>query len=49
MIYHATTLRIHFINVVSQLEKGVVPLGLGYGYFCDNVVGEDDACMSKHF
>lgn len=24
-------------------RKGVVPSELGYGYFCGNVVGEDDA------
>jgi hypothetical protein len=25
-----------------------VPSELGYGYFCDNVVGEDDAWVSSH-
>jgi hypothetical protein len=35
MIYHATTLHIHFVSVVSS--------ELGYDYFCGNVVGEDDA------
>jgi hypothetical protein len=25
-----------------------VPSELGYGYFCDNIVGEDDAWVSSH-
>jgi hypothetical protein len=29
-------------------RQGVVPSELGYGYFCDNVVGEDDACVSSY-
>jgi hypothetical protein len=27
---------------------GVVPFELGYGYFCGNVVGEDDAWASSY-
>jgi hypothetical protein len=30
-----------------QARQGVVPSELGYGYFCGNIVGEDDACH-KH-
>jgi hypothetical protein len=29
-------------------RQGVVPSELGYGYFCGNVVGEDDAWVSEH-
>jgi hypothetical protein len=29
-------------------RQGVVLFGLGYGYFCDNVVGEDDAWVSSY-
>jgi hypothetical protein len=29
-------------------RKGVVPLELGYGYFCGNVVGENDAWVSSY-
>jgi hypothetical protein len=28
---------------VVLARQGVVPLKVGYGYFCGNVVGEDDA------
>jgi hypothetical protein len=28
--------------------QGVVPSKLGYGYFCGNVVGENDAWMSLY-
>jgi hypothetical protein len=30
-----------------QARQGVVPAKLGYGYFCGNVVSEDDACVSS--
>jgi hypothetical protein len=29
-------------------RQGVVPSELGYSYFCDNVVGEDDSWMSSY-
>jgi hypothetical protein len=29
-------------------RQGVVPSELGYGHFCDNVVGEDDAWVSSY-
>jgi hypothetical protein len=29
-------------------RKGVVLSKLGYGYLCDNVVGDDDACVSSY-
>jgi hypothetical protein len=29
-------------------RQGVVPSELGYGYFCGNVVGEDDALVSSY-
>jgi hypothetical protein len=29
-------------------RQGVVPSELRYGYFCDNVVGEDDAWVSSY-
>jgi hypothetical protein len=29
-------------------RQGVVPSELGYGYFCGNVVGEDDAWVSSY-
>jgi hypothetical protein len=29
-------------------RQGLVPSELDYGYFCGNVVGEDDVCMSSH-
>jgi hypothetical protein len=29
-------------------RHGVVPSELGYDYFCDNVVGEDDAWVSSY-
>jgi hypothetical protein len=30
-----------------QARQGVVPSELGYGYFCDNIVGEDNAWVSS--
>jgi hypothetical protein len=30
------------------VRQGLVPSELGYGYFCDNVVDEDDAWVSSH-
>jgi hypothetical protein len=30
-----------------QARQGVVPSELGYGYFCGNIVGEDDAWVSS--
>jgi hypothetical protein len=30
-----------------QARQGVVPSDHGYGYFCGNVVGEDDSWMSS--
>jgi hypothetical protein len=30
-----------------QARQGVVPSKFRYGYFCGNVVGEDDACVSS--
>jgi hypothetical protein len=30
-----------------QARQGVVPSELGYGYFCGNVVGEDDTWVSS--
>jgi hypothetical protein len=29
-------------------KQGLVPSELGYGYFCGNIVGEDDAWVSLH-
>jgi hypothetical protein len=29
-------------------RQGLVPSELGYGYFCGNIVGEDDAWVSLH-
>jgi hypothetical protein len=29
-------------------RQGVVPSELGYGHFCGNVVGENDAWMSSY-
>jgi hypothetical protein len=29
-------------------RQGVVPSKLGYGYFCGNVVGEDNAWVSSY-
>jgi hypothetical protein len=29
-------------------RQGVVPFELGYGYFCGNIVGEDDAWASSY-
>jgi hypothetical protein len=29
-------------------RQGVVPLELGYGHFCGNVVGENDAWVGSH-
>jgi hypothetical protein len=29
-------------------KQGLMPSELGYGYFCGNVVGEDDAWVSLH-
>jgi hypothetical protein len=29
-------------------RQGVMPFELGYGYFCDYVVGEDDAWMGSY-
>jgi hypothetical protein len=29
-------------------RQGVVPSELGYDYFCCNVVGKDDACVSSY-
>jgi hypothetical protein len=29
-------------------RKGVVPLELGYDYFCSNIIGEDDAWVSSY-
>jgi hypothetical protein len=29
-------------------RQGVVPSELGYGYFCGNIVGEDDAWVSEY-
>jgi hypothetical protein len=29
-------------------RQGLVSSELGYGYFCDNVIGEDDAWVSSH-
>jgi hypothetical protein len=29
-------------------RQGVVPLKLGYNYFCGNIVGENDAWVSSH-
>jgi hypothetical protein len=26
----------------------MVPSELGYGYYCNNVVGEDDACVTSY-
>jgi hypothetical protein len=31
-----------------QATQGVVSSELGYGYFCGNIVGENDAWMSSH-
>jgi hypothetical protein len=42
MIYHVTTLQVLYVSVVYQLDREV-PSELGYGYFCGNVVGENDA------
>jgi hypothetical protein len=44
MICHVTTLHIHSVGAA---RKGVVPSKLGYGYFCGNVVSEDDAWVSS--
>jgi hypothetical protein len=30
-----------------QARQGVVPSKLGYGYFCGNIVGDDDALVSS--
>jgi hypothetical protein len=30
-----------------QARQGVVPSEIGYGYFCGNIVGEDDAWVSS--
>jgi hypothetical protein len=29
-------------------RQGVMPSKLGYDYFCGNVVGEDDVCVSSY-
>jgi hypothetical protein len=44
MICHVTTLHIHSVGAA---RKGVVPSELGYGYFCGNVVSEDNAWVSS--
>jgi hypothetical protein len=30
-----------------QARQGAVPSEIGYGYFCGNIVGEDDAWVSS--
>jgi hypothetical protein len=47
MIYHATMLRILFVNVVYKLDKEWCLLSLDIATFCGNVVGEDDAYVSS--
>jgi hypothetical protein len=44
--YHHTPHPLYKCGVPAR--KGVVPSELGYGYFCGNVVGEDDAWVSKY-
>jgi hypothetical protein len=29
-------------------RQGLVPSGLGYGFFCSNVVGENNTWVSSH-
>ena len=42
----------HYPHLLCQCgvraRKGVVPSELGYGYFCGNVVGEDDNWVSDY-
>jgi hypothetical protein len=47
MTCHVTMLQILYVCGVL-VRQGVVPSELGYGYFCGNVVGEDDACVSSY-
>jgi hypothetical protein len=36
------------LSVWCPSLKGVVPLKLGYGYLCGNIVGEDDTLVSSY-
>jgi hypothetical protein len=42
-----TMLRNLYVSVLYQLDR-VVPSELRYGYFCGNIVSEDDAWVSSY-
>jgi hypothetical protein len=44
--YHYTPDPLCWCGVPAR--QGVVPTELRYGYFCDNVVGDDDAYVSSY-